>query len=230
MDTDESVGRRSKSDRGITSGTAGILFKARRPEVRNRQELYESSQECKEEHVVRDSPGNSDRVSERVSSREVGSGSTIQDEIKRNSDPSIERAGGGAQHEGMSGKSGDGKEWVAVKSDGGGAKCCGKREGEKDSGEEQEVLEAAKLCPALQPELLKVALKIFDLDNSGTVTREVSLLLSVIRLSDCVEQVSQVCCTILLGNSTGVISLEGLDRLPRAVFGVRRLDCGTVRS
>lgn len=62
----------------------------------------------------------------------------------------------------------------------GGPDCQGReRSGTRSEGEDegdgrkQEVIPAERLCPGLKPELLHVALKIFDLDGSGTITREV---------------------------------------------------------
>lgn len=43
----------------------------------------------------------------------------------------------------------------------------------KEKPKQEEVLVRKTFCPALEPELLDVAFKIFDLDNSGTVTKEV---------------------------------------------------------
>ncbi|CAN0047968.1 unnamed protein product, partial [Ectocarpus sp. 12 AP-2014] len=46
----------------------------------------------------------------------------------------------------------------------------------KEKPKEEEVLVRKTFCPALEPELLDVAFKIFDLDNSGTVTKEEMVL------------------------------------------------------
>lgn len=66
-------------------------------------------------------------------------------------------------------KEGDGAAKGGPGGDGAGEEA--KRKVEK----KKEVLVRGTLCPALEPELLDVALKIFDLDNSGTVTKEVQL-------------------------------------------------------
>eukprot|EP00903_Cladosiphon_okamuranus_P016946 g15621.t1 len=49
-------------------------------------------------------------------------------------------------------------------------------EEEKEEEEEEEKLVRKTLCPALEPELLDVAFKIFDHDGSGTVTKEEMVL------------------------------------------------------
>ncbi|CAN0424224.1 unnamed protein product, partial [Ectocarpus sp. 12 AP-2014] len=46
----------------------------------------------------------------------------------------------------------------------------------KEKPKQEEVLVRKTFCPALEPELLDVAFKIFDLDNSGTVTKEEMVL------------------------------------------------------
>ncbi|CAN0079349.1 unnamed protein product, partial [Ectocarpus fasciculatus] len=46
----------------------------------------------------------------------------------------------------------------------------------KETPKPEEVLVRKTFCPALEPELLDVAFKIFDLDNSGTVTKEEMVL------------------------------------------------------
>ena len=46
---------------------------------------------------------------------------------------------------------------------------------DEEDDEEQEVLMRKTFCPALHPDLLNVAFKIFDLDDNGTVTKEVRL-------------------------------------------------------
>ncbi|CBJ26370.1 Small Conductance Mechanosensitive Ion channel [Ectocarpus siliculosus] len=46
----------------------------------------------------------------------------------------------------------------------------------KEKPKQEEVLVRTTFCPALEPELLDVAFKIFDLDNSGTVTKEEMVL------------------------------------------------------
>ena len=44
---------------------------------------------------------------------------------------------------------------------------------DEENDEEQEVLTRKTFCPALHPDLLNVAFKIFDFDDSGTVTKKV---------------------------------------------------------
>ena len=44
---------------------------------------------------------------------------------------------------------------------------------DEENDEEQEVLTRKTFCPALHPDLLNVAFKIFDFDDNGTVTNEV---------------------------------------------------------
>ena len=44
---------------------------------------------------------------------------------------------------------------------------------DEENDEEQEVLMRETFCPALHPDLLNVAFKVFDPDDNGTVTKEV---------------------------------------------------------
>lgn len=89
---------------------------------------------------------------------EIGGGGRRKDEDWQEG----EKAGDGAPQRGPGGNSA-GEE-------------ANKKDEEDQEEEKEEVLVRKTLCPALEPELLDVAFKIFDLDNSGTVTKEVQFV------------------------------------------------------
>lgn len=88
--------------------------------------------------------------------RTAGSNSSTNKDDRRSSEMSTDdvAGGGGSDH---------------------GDDCRGNDDDDDDNEEEKvkPVLTRKTLCPALEAELMHVAFKIFDLDNSGTVTKEV---------------------------------------------------------